>query len=232
MIGSLVVIFPTTHKGGALILRHDGQECTFDPGLELSRVEKPSYVAFYSDVEHEVTVVESGYRVSLTYNLYVSAPTQQENILSTPSNCVMPNELKSKEALSELLDDKTFLPEGGTIGFGLLHKYPVSKSEGNLGSVLNCLKGSNSALRRVCSSLGLELKPKVICKEQNGDVLILMDQFIDLPGYYENSLECFLSDEYGLYQGSMVKSRGLKENVAGEYEETSNDYYDDLSSLS
>jgi len=233
MIGSLVVIFPTTHKGGALILRHDGQEYTFDSGLELSRVEKPSisYVGFYSDVEHEVTIVESGYRVSLTYNLYVSAPTQQENMPSTPLNCVMPNELNLKQALSELLDEKTFLPEGGTIGFGLLHKYPVSKSKGNIESVLNCLKGSDSALRRVCASLGLELKPKVIYKEKYGDVLMMMDEFIELPGSYDDSLECFLcrdSDEYGLYRGSMVKSRGLKENGAGEYEETSNDFYDDF----
>src|SRR5205807_5902366 len=106
MIGSLVVVFPTAHKGGTLILRHDGQEYTFDSGLELSRVEKPSiaYVAFYSDVEYEVTLVESGYRVSLTYNLYVSAHTQQESILNIPSNCAMPNELKLKQALPDQLD--------------------------------------------------------------------------------------------------------------------------------
>ena len=71
MIGSLVVIFPTAHKGGALILCHGGQEYTFDSGLKLSHVEKPSimYVAY---VEHEVTIIESGYHLSLTYNLYVS----------------------------------------------------------------------------------------------------------------------------------------------------------------
>ena len=215
MIGSLVVIFPTTHKGGALILHHDGQEYTFDSGLELSRVENPSigYVAFYSDVEHEVTIVESGYRVSLTYNLYVSAPSQQESILSTPSNTVMPNELQLKQALSNLLDEKKFLPEGGTIGFGLLHKYPVSKSQGSLERVLNCLKGSDSALRRVCASLGLELKPKVIYKE---DVLVLTDEFIDLRDcYIDTTLEDFMCTSHG---GSIVKSRGLKEHGAGQYE--------------
>ena len=109
MIGSLVVIFPTAHRGGALILRHNGQEYTFDSGRELSRVEKPSiaYAAFYSDIEDEVTNVESGYRVSLTYNLYVT-PTQQENLLSLPSNSVLPNEPKLKQSLSDLLDEKTF----------------------------------------------------------------------------------------------------------------------------
>jgi len=29
-----------------------------------------SYAAFYGDVEHEVTEVKSGYRLTLTYNLY------------------------------------------------------------------------------------------------------------------------------------------------------------------
>ena len=30
MFGSLVVAFPTPHEGGALLLRHRGQEWTFD----------------------------------------------------------------------------------------------------------------------------------------------------------------------------------------------------------
>ena len=49
MIGSLVIIFPTPHEGGTLILRHDGEEYTFDSGLEFSQVKKPSvgFVAFY-----------------------------------------------------------------------------------------------------------------------------------------------------------------------------------------
>jgi hypothetical protein len=165
---------------GTLILRHDGQEYTFDPSLEFSHVKKPSvgYVAFYSDVEHEVTVVESGYRVSLTYNLYVCDATQQQGIRSVPSDSVMLNELKLKQALSDLLDEKTFLPEGGTVGFGLLHKYPVSKTEGSLESVFSCLKGSDAAIRRVCASLGLDLKPKVLYKL--GNVMTLVDHFVEL----------------------------------------------------
>ena len=78
----------------------------------------------------------------------------------------MLNELNLKQVLSSLLEEETFLPEGGTIGFGLLHKYPVSKAEGSLASVLNCLKGSDAAIRRVCASLGLDLKPQVLYKER------------------------------------------------------------------
>jgi hypothetical protein len=226
MIGSLVVIFPTPHLGGTLILRHDGQEYTFDSGLELSRAEKPSigYVAFYSDVEHEVTVVESGHRVSLTYNLYVYDASQQQDIPpSVPSNSDsgMLNEFNLKQTLSDLLDEKAFLPEGGTIGFGLLHKYPVSKAKGSLESVLNCLKGSDAAIRRVCSSLGLELKPKVIYKETYGSVLILLDKFVELR-YVDTAFQCLMCREEnhkGYYpKGFIIKSRGLEENGGGEFE--------------
>ena len=222
MIGSLVVIFPTAYKGGALVLRHDGQEYSIDSGLELSRVEKPSvaYVAFYSDVEHEVTVVESGYRVTLTYNLYVSTHPGPQDIPKIPSNSAMPNELKLKQALSDLLDEKTFLPEGGAIGFGLLHQYPVCKTEGSLEGVLDCLKGSDAAFRRVCASLGLELKPKVIYKETCGDVLILTDGFMELD-YLDTAFECLMcrtKDDGFPYKGFIVKSRGLEENGGGEFE--------------
>jgi hypothetical protein len=72
MFGSLVVVFPSRREGGALILRHGGQEWTFDSAEAVRAHDSPAiaYVAFYSDVEHEVTVVRSGYRVTLTYNLY------------------------------------------------------------------------------------------------------------------------------------------------------------------
>ena len=36
MFGTLVIIFPTPHKGGALLLRHRGQEWTFDSGEALA----------------------------------------------------------------------------------------------------------------------------------------------------------------------------------------------------
>jgi hypothetical protein len=75
MFGSLVIVFPSPHEGGALLLRHRGQEWTFDSGEALSSAaakDEPSigYVAFFSDIEHEVTPVTSGHRITLTYNLY------------------------------------------------------------------------------------------------------------------------------------------------------------------
>ena len=59
--GSLVIVFPTKHKGGALVLRHGGGEWTFDSAKMVRTLVNPSvaYIAFYSDVEHEVTPVTS-----------------------------------------------------------------------------------------------------------------------------------------------------------------------------
>ncbi|KAJ7124525.1 hypothetical protein C8R44DRAFT_831192 [Mycena epipterygia] len=72
MFRSLVVVFPTFHVGGALLLRHDNKEQVFDSSRLLSpfNTSKVAYAAFYGDVEYEVTVVDSGHRVTLTYNLY------------------------------------------------------------------------------------------------------------------------------------------------------------------
>ena len=72
MFGLLVVVFPTPHEGGTLLIRHRGQEWTFDPAPALLTAPPSSdgYTTFPSDVEHEVTPVVSGHRVTLTYNLY------------------------------------------------------------------------------------------------------------------------------------------------------------------
>jgi hypothetical protein len=72
MFGSLVIVFPSPHEGGALPLRHRGQEWTFDSGKVLGAAkDQPSigYVAFFGDIEHEVTPVTTDHRITLTYNL-------------------------------------------------------------------------------------------------------------------------------------------------------------------
>ncbi len=76
MFGSLVIVLPSAHEGGELVLRHGGEEWSFDAAKAIKDDQGPSigFVAFFSDVEHEVTMVTSGYRVTLTYNLYFAEP--------------------------------------------------------------------------------------------------------------------------------------------------------------
>ncbi|KAM5536282.1 hypothetical protein V8D89_010059 [Ganoderma adspersum] len=137
MFGSLVIVFPTPHEGGAIKLRApehgegEGEtrsEWTFDSSALLAQQpeDRPSiaYVAFFSDVEHEVMPVTSGHRVTITYNLYY-APDESER----PPPELAPistNERSFKSALRAALTDQAFLPTGGNLMFSLRHQYPLA----------------------------------------------------------------------------------------------------------
>lgn len=67
MFATMVLVLPSTHSGGELVIKHLGRELVLDP-----RSEEPSeigFAAFYADCVHEVRPVETGYRLTLVYNL-------------------------------------------------------------------------------------------------------------------------------------------------------------------
>jgi predicted 2-oxoglutarate/Fe(II)-dependent dioxygenase YbiX len=67
MFATLVLVLPSTHRGGALMVRHLGREIVLDPSPE-----EPSdigFAAFFADCVHEVQPVTAGCRVALVYNL-------------------------------------------------------------------------------------------------------------------------------------------------------------------
>ena len=138
MFGSLVVFFPTTYEGGSLVMRRKGEEWSFDAAKALAECKEGfhvAYVALYSDVEHEVSTVTSGYRVTVTYNLYFDDNFPAPMSLS-PSATALKNEFET------LLLDPTFLPDGGLLGFHLEHYHPVQNSSSsfvNLEYVGECL---------------------------------------------------------------------------------------------
>ena len=67
MFGTLVVSLPCAHRGGDLVLRHNGKQERFETASEAPA--QITWCAFYADVEHELTPLESGHRVVLVYNL-------------------------------------------------------------------------------------------------------------------------------------------------------------------
>jgi hypothetical protein len=153
MFGSLVVFFPTAHEGGSFLMRKNGVEWSFDSAKVLADNDEPclGYVALYSDVEHEVAMVTSGYRVTVTYNLYFDR--------SVPS---LPAPLSSVSAignftnnLSTLLVDPGFLPNGGYLGFGLEYAYSLSNCWSSLSDLKSRLKGIDADLMQVFQELSL-----------------------------------------------------------------------------
>ena len=70
MIGTLVVALPSVFKGGALVIEHHDEKVSYRGSPE-----RLSFVAFYADCHHEVRPVTHGYRVVLTYNLFLEGGT-------------------------------------------------------------------------------------------------------------------------------------------------------------
>jgi len=184
MFGSLIIVFPTPHTGGTLLLRDDGHELSFDYGRELAAAREPSIgiVAVLGDTEHEVTPIISGHRVTLTYNLYFDwKPVPGKDSISehfTPQ----PNERAIREDLEALLKNSEFLPDGGTLGFGLRHKYPI---EDNIMHIYGLLKGIDAVVYRSARALGFEpilyvlYKWWTVATGEGG----LIDHPIDFSGY-------------------------------------------------
>ncbi|KAK0434257.1 uncharacterized protein EV420DRAFT_1683825, partial [Desarmillaria tabescens] len=208
MVGSMVIVFPTVHKGGSLVLRQDGQEWTFgaEKMLADSTPEVPviSYIAFYGDTEHEVLPVTSGVRVTLTYNLYLEdkMPTAPALITEASSNPTPADVLKT--ALQKLLKDETFLPKGGLLGFGLQHQYAISEdcgveqSRNELRQLADRLKGSDASILRACRDLSLDANIRIFHEARFSNGVWMADHVI--PGEQINEqaedMEVLL-DEHG-----------------------------------
>jgi hypothetical protein len=159
MFGSLVIIFPTHHEGGALSLRHRGHEWIFDPSQALASgaLDRPSigYVAYLNDIKQGVAPVTSGHCVTLTYNLYfnddgghVSEKAAVSKHLIPPKS---PNQDGFLKAFKELLENPEFMADGGTLAFGLMNVYPVQH---DLKPVY--LTGSDTVVYQCVRALGFE----------------------------------------------------------------------------
>ena len=162
MFGSLVIIFPTYHEGGALFLRRHGQRWIVDPGQALAdgSLDPPPiyYVAFLNDVEQEVAPVTSGHRVTLTYNLYFDCggtPVSELDAVSDHFTHPKPsNHDKFNEAFKSLLENPDFMADGGILGFGLRHGYTIESHA--LEYLYDVLKGSDAVVYQSMRALGFE----------------------------------------------------------------------------
>lgn len=206
MFGSLVIVFPTPHEGGSLTLRHNDEEWTFNSADACRSQAEPSiaFVTFFSDVEHEVTPVTSGYRVTLTYNLYVgdikinSGESQPGVAARTSLAPVMSSgEQLFRSTFEDLLNNPEFLPEGGSLGFGLEHEYPIKNS---LEHVYKLLKGADAVILRTSSALSLSAGLHLLYSDNSAFGGLTMLDYVPNFGdhvFYVEGQTCLLKEEYG-----------------------------------
>ncbi|KZV64358.1 hypothetical protein PENSPDRAFT_757294 [Peniophora sp. CONT] len=220
MFGSLVLVYPTTHTGGALVFRHRGREWTFDSAAAVHHDGAPAfgYAAFYSDVEHEVLPVTSEYRVTVTYNLYFDDIEDDTQPMST--SAAADDDPAFASRLGRLLDDPLFLPQGGYLGFGLRHSYPLQlteefyPTEKGLQHLLDMLKGADASVLRAVRAAGLSTQLRAAYDTEMDsydygvhDITVLTTGVMG-GEMTESSLWCHLKE---CYNGTVLWPKGHKQ---------------------
>ncbi|KAF8174470.1 hypothetical protein K438DRAFT_2023152 [Mycena galopus ATCC 62051] len=216
MIGSLVVVFPTTHAGGVLTLEHGANAWAFDSAVELASATNSTslaYIAFYSDVTHAVEPVHTGYRVTLTYNLFLADRRTATGPQHTRRHLPAPEQALDT-ALRTLLASPAFLPSGGFLAYGLSHQYSFpappklmwvdfkpKMPPTRLGPVLRLLKGTDARIRTVSERVGLATHLKVLYDSGQNDRYsktigndVLVDDVLNVD-HVNESYEMVLKDE-------------------------------------
>jgi predicted 2-oxoglutarate/Fe(II)-dependent dioxygenase YbiX len=158
MFATLVVCLPSRHEGGTLLVSHDGETRAIDFSTT-DGAYKIQYAAFYTDCQHEVNPVTSGYRVCLVYNLQVARRKRQPSAPRNSDNVALAAAL-----LSELFADDA----RHKIAIRLAHEY----SEAGLS--FDTLKGADRSrvdiLARAAEQLGYQLYLALMTHQQTGEV--------------------------------------------------------------
>lgn len=117
MFATLVLVLPSEHQGGELVIRHAGREATVD--LHSTEVSEVAFAAFYADCEHEVRPITAGHRVCLVFNL-IQKPKRK-----TPAARLQAPAYEQEIArAAALLEKELAAPEGATkIAWLLEHQY-------------------------------------------------------------------------------------------------------------
>jgi len=162
MVGTLVVCLPSRFRQGQLVLVHHGAVRAFDWGTQIDQDPDPHIIrwaAFYGDVDHSITRLWWGSRVTLSYILRAGATPALESV-STPEN----EGAIVLQRLRAALASKRFMPKGGVVAAPCTHMYSQHepwqrrrKAKVTKRSA-NTLKGRDRALARAALELGLDVE--------------------------------------------------------------------------
>ncbi|PLN86495.1 hypothetical protein BDW42DRAFT_158595 [Aspergillus taichungensis] len=173
-IASLVVCLPCSFKGGILHVQHNNREVEFDWSSHSPC--SIQWAAFYTDCEHEIKQITEGERITLTYNLYATDAVGDVDV-PLNSTVISPETLAPYRFLRSLVQEPSFMKEGGVIGFYCSHAYPHSSALAKI-QLPSALKGSDIILYSIFKSLGMEV-----------DVLPILDIDPFHESYYYDALK-------------------------------------------
>ena len=156
MFATMVLVLPSTHSGGELVVKHAGRETTLD-----LRPEDPSeigFAGFYADCVHEVRPVTAGFRVCLVYNLRFvdkSRPPKAPDYRAVERRAA---EVLRNWANAEDEPDKLILP--------LEHAY--TPAELSFGALKGADAGMASVLVKAAAEADCDLHLALVSIEESG----------------------------------------------------------------
>lgn len=139
MFGTLVVVLPSLHKGGELIVRHAGEEVNID--LSTAGPSELTFAAFYADCEHEIKPIATGNRLCLVYNLIQQFDKKNESSQHPLKAPLYPKEIE--EVAQILRNQESKEGSAAKIVWLLEHKYTPA------GLSFASLKNGDAALAKV-----------------------------------------------------------------------------------
>lgn len=159
MFGTLVVVLPSAHRGGELVIRHAGREVVAD--LSSEEFSELKFAAFYADCEHEVRPITEGHRVCLVYNLVQVPGAKAEEPLYAPL-------YSSEIAAATGMLKEAFAAPGAPAKLAWLLEHQYSPA----GLSFAGLKGEDAALAKVlraaAQSAGCALHLGIVHIEESG----------------------------------------------------------------
>jgi len=161
MFATLMILLPSDHTGGELLVQQNWREERFDFKAPES-LHQMHFACFYADCKHEVRPVVSGHRVCLIYNIChdVSGPGTS----SLPRQPIATSKLV--EALRAWASDADRRVE--KLLFVLDHSYTAA--ELSLSSVKGADRVQVDVLRQACAAAGIDAYLAQIEKRESGPV--------------------------------------------------------------
>lgn len=164
MFATLVVVLPSAHQGGELIINHEGRCKRFASGGHQSPYSM-SYAAFYADCQHEVKPVTEGYRLCLIYNLAL------ENVSKQPA---APQNGSVVQRVAEVLQRWQEQDEEDKLVLTLGHRYSEK------GLSFQTLKNFDKAQANIL----LQAAEEAGCKVHLGLLTLWQSGSVEYGGYY------------------------------------------------
>lgn len=163
MFGTLVIVLPSSHRGGDLVICHAGREVVVD--LSNTEVSELAFAAFYADCEHEVRPVTEGNRICLVYNLLqtpdMTKKTKKQSLIEAPTY-----DVEVTSATKLLI--KAFKKETSPAKIAWLLEHQYSPAELSFAMLKNADAALAQVLRQAASQAQCAIHLGIIHLEESG----------------------------------------------------------------